>query len=178
MYELTRAKGFGAGSRRLMIGTCVLSAGYYDAYYVQAQRSASSSAIRQAFGLASTPSPRPSSAAFGVGDEDMQADPVKMYLNDVFTVTVVWPASPASPCPPAGRARPAPRRSSAGPSTRSPVRRRPVIERSAAIDFSRRVVVTMVDVSLRSLVAAAQGHDQAAAGLWWMKGDLKVGQTG
>jgi aspartyl-tRNA(Asn)/glutamyl-tRNA(Gln) amidotransferase subunit A len=93
MYELTRAKGFGAEvRRRLMIGTYVLSAGYYDAYYVQAQKVRT--LIKRDFELAFNDgvdailTPATPSAAFGVGDEDMSADPVKMYLNDVFTVTV------------------------------------------------------------------------------------------
>jgi aspartyl-tRNA(Asn)/glutamyl-tRNA(Gln) amidotransferase subunit A len=93
MYELTRAKGFGAEvRRRLMIGTYVLSAGYYDAYYVQAQKVRT--LIKRDFemvfadGVDAILTPATPSAAFGVGDEDMKADPVKMYLNDVFTVTV------------------------------------------------------------------------------------------
>jgi aspartyl-tRNA(Asn)/glutamyl-tRNA(Gln) amidotransferase subunit A len=93
MYELTRAKGFGAEvRRRLMIGTYVLSAGYYDAYYVQAQKVRT--LIKRDFetvfndGIDAILTPATPSAAFGVGDEDMKADPVKMYLNDVFTVTV------------------------------------------------------------------------------------------
>ena len=93
MYELTRAKGFGAEvRRRLMIGTYVLSAGYYDAYYVRAQKVRT--LIKRDFELAFAAgvdailTPATPSAAFGVGDEDMSADPVKMYLNDVFTVTV------------------------------------------------------------------------------------------
>jgi len=93
MYELTRAKGFGAEvRRRLMIGTYVLSAGYYDAYYVRAQKVRT--LIKRDFELAFNDgvdailTPATPSAAFGVGDEDMNADPVKMYLNDVFTVTV------------------------------------------------------------------------------------------
>ena len=93
MYELTRAKGFGAEvRRRLMIGTYVLSAGYYDAYYVRAQKVRT--LIKRDFevvfadGVDAILTPATPSAAFGVGDEDMSADPVKMYLNDVFTVTV------------------------------------------------------------------------------------------
>jgi aspartyl-tRNA(Asn)/glutamyl-tRNA(Gln) amidotransferase subunit A len=93
MYELTRAKGFGAEvRRRLMIGTYVLSAGYYDAYYVRAQKIRT--LIKRDFELAFAAgvdtilTPATPSAAFGIGDEDMNADPVKMYLNDVFTVTV------------------------------------------------------------------------------------------
>ena len=93
MYELTRAKGFGAEvRRRLMIGTYVLSAGYYDAYYVQAQkvRTLIKRDFEDAFnaGVDAILTPATPSAAFGIGDEDMKADPVKMYLNDVFTVTV------------------------------------------------------------------------------------------
>jgi aspartyl-tRNA(Asn)/glutamyl-tRNA(Gln) amidotransferase subunit A len=93
MYELTRAAGFGREvKRRVMIGTYVLSAGYYDAYYVRAQKVRT--LIRQDFekafaeGVDAILTPATPSAAFGVGDRDMQADPVKMYLNDVFTVTV------------------------------------------------------------------------------------------
>jgi aspartyl-tRNA(Asn)/glutamyl-tRNA(Gln) amidotransferase subunit A len=93
MYELTRAKGFGAEvRRRLMIGTYVLSAGYYDAYYVRAQKIRT--LIKRDFedvfnaGVDAILTPATPSAAFGVGDEDMNADPVKMYLNDIFTVTV------------------------------------------------------------------------------------------
>jgi aspartyl-tRNA(Asn)/glutamyl-tRNA(Gln) amidotransferase subunit A len=93
MYELTRAKGFGREvKRRVMIGTYVLSAGYYDAYYVRAQkvRTLIKRDFEQAFeqGIDAILTPATPSAAFGVGDEDMKADPVKMYLNDVFTVTV------------------------------------------------------------------------------------------
>jgi aspartyl-tRNA(Asn)/glutamyl-tRNA(Gln) amidotransferase subunit A len=78
--------------RRIMIGTYVLSAGYFDAYYVKAQRVRT--LIKRDFELAfeagvdAILTPATPSAAFGVGDEDMKADPVKMYLNDVFTVTV------------------------------------------------------------------------------------------
>ena len=93
MYELTRAKGFGPEvRRRLMIGTYVLSAGYYDAYYVRAQKVRT--LIKRDFELAFNDgvdailTPATPSAAFGVGDQDMSADPVKMYLNDIFTVTV------------------------------------------------------------------------------------------
>ena len=89
MYENTRAKGFGREvQRRVMIGTYVLSAGYYDAYYVRAQKVRT--LIKQDFDKAwdkvdvvltpATPSP-----AFAPGEI---TDPVQMYLNDVFTVTV------------------------------------------------------------------------------------------
>jgi aspartyl-tRNA(Asn)/glutamyl-tRNA(Gln) amidotransferase subunit A len=93
MYELSRAAGFGREvKRRVMIGTYVLSAGYYDAYYVRAQKVRT--LIKRDFetvfndGIDAILTPATPSAAFGVGDEDMKADPVKMYLNDVFTVTV------------------------------------------------------------------------------------------
>ncbi|WP_374619008.1 Asp-tRNA(Asn)/Glu-tRNA(Gln) amidotransferase subunit GatA [Devosia sp.] len=93
LYELSRAAGFGREvKRRIMIGTYVLSAGYYDAYYVQAQkvRTLIKRDFEQAFadGIDAILTPATPSAAFGIGDEDMKADPVKMYLNDVFTVTV------------------------------------------------------------------------------------------
>src|SRR6185436_14213599 len=93
MYENTRAAGFGREvKRRIMIGTYVLSAGYYDAYYLQAQKVRT--LIKQDFekvfdaGVDVILTPATPSAAFGVADEDMAADPVKMYLNDIFTVTV------------------------------------------------------------------------------------------
>jgi aspartyl-tRNA(Asn)/glutamyl-tRNA(Gln) amidotransferase subunit A len=93
MYEKTRAAGFGREvKRRIMIGTYVLSAGYYDAYYLQAQKVRT--LIKRDFenvfsdGVDVILTPATPSAAFGVADQDMAADPVKMYLNDIFTVTV------------------------------------------------------------------------------------------
>ncbi|UXN63834.1 Asp-tRNA(Asn)/Glu-tRNA(Gln) amidotransferase subunit GatA [Phyllobacterium sp. A18/5-2] len=93
MYEKTRATGFGDEvKRRIMIGTYVLSAGYYDAYYLQAQKVRT--LIKKDFedvfnaGVDAILTPATPSAAFGVADQDMAADPVKMYLNDIFTVTV------------------------------------------------------------------------------------------
>ena len=93
LYELTRAEGFGREvQRRVMVGTYVLSAGYYDAYYVKAQKVRT--LIKRDFetvfneGIDAILTPATPSAAFGVGDEEMISDPVKMYLNDVFTVTV------------------------------------------------------------------------------------------
>jgi len=93
MYEKTRAEGFGREvKRRIMIGTYVLSAGYYDAYYVQAQKVRT--LIKKDFedvfhaGVDAILTPATPSAAFGIADQDMAADPVKMYLNDIFTVTV------------------------------------------------------------------------------------------
>ncbi len=89
MYENSRAAGFGPEvQRRILIGTYVLSAGYYDAYYVRAQKIRT--LIKRDFELAwdkvdvvltpATPSP-----AFAPGEI---SDPVQMYLNDIFTVTV------------------------------------------------------------------------------------------
>jgi len=92
MYEKTRRAGFGAEvRRRIMIGTYVLSAGYYDAYYVKAQkiRTLIKRDFEQAYadGVDAILTPATPSAAFGIG-EKTSADPVEMYLNDVFTVTV------------------------------------------------------------------------------------------
>jgi aspartyl-tRNA(Asn)/glutamyl-tRNA(Gln) amidotransferase subunit A len=93
MYEKTRAAGFGNEvKRRIMIGTYVLSAGYYDAYYLRAQKVRT--LIKRDFenvfaaGVDVILTPATPSAAFGIADEDMASDPVKMYLNDIFTVTV------------------------------------------------------------------------------------------
>ena len=90
MYENTRAEGFGAEvKRRILIGTYVLSAGYYDAYYLKAQKVRTR--IKQDFDQAfnevdvlltpTTPSP-----AFAMGEKS--GDPLEMYLNDIFTVPV------------------------------------------------------------------------------------------
>lgn len=93
LYEETRAAGFGAEvKRRVLIGTYVLSSGYYDAYYLRAQKVRN--LIKKDFedvfaaGIDTILTPATPSAAFGIADQDMQADPVKMYLNDIFTVTV------------------------------------------------------------------------------------------
>ena len=93
MYEKTRAAGFGREvKRRIMIGTYVLSAGYYDAYYLKAQKVRT--LIKKDFedvfaaGVDAILTPATPSAAFGIADQDMASDPVKMYLNDIFTVTV------------------------------------------------------------------------------------------
>jgi len=92
MYEKTRAAGFGKEvRRRVMIGTYVLSAGYYDAYYLRAQKIRT--LIKRDFedcfakGVHAILTPATPSAAFGFG-EKVGGDPVEMYLNDVFTVTV------------------------------------------------------------------------------------------
>ena len=92
MYEKTRSTGFGPEvRRRVMIGTYVLSAGYYNAYYLRAQKVRT--LIKQDFeecfkaGVHVMLTPATPSAAFGIGEKG-GADPVEMYLNDVFTVTV------------------------------------------------------------------------------------------
>jgi aspartyl-tRNA(Asn)/glutamyl-tRNA(Gln) amidotransferase subunit A len=92
MYQNTRARGFGKEvRRRIMIGTYVLSAGYYDAYYLRAQKVRT--LIKRDFekvfaeGVDAILAPATPSAAFGVGEKG-SADPIEMYLNDVFTVTV------------------------------------------------------------------------------------------
>jgi aspartyl-tRNA(Asn)/glutamyl-tRNA(Gln) amidotransferase subunit A len=92
LYENTRAAGFGREvKRRIMIGTYVLSAGYYDAYYVRAQKIRT--LIKQDFekvyaeGVNAILTPATPSAAFGIGEKG-SGDPVEMYLNDIFTVTV------------------------------------------------------------------------------------------
>ncbi|MGV8995850.1 MAG: Asp-tRNA(Asn)/Glu-tRNA(Gln) amidotransferase subunit GatA [Parvibaculaceae bacterium] len=101
LYEKTRAAGFGAEvRRRIMIGTYVLSAGYYDAYYIKAQQVRS--LIAQDFANAYAKcdvllTPTAPSAAFGIGESS--ADPIAMYLNDVFTVTVNLAGLPAISVP-------------------------------------------------------------------------------
>ena len=92
MYENTRSAGFGHEvKRRILIGTYVLSAGYYDAYYVRAQKIRT--LIKRDFDLAfaagvdAVLTPATPSAAFGLA-EMSTASPVEMYLNDIFTVTV------------------------------------------------------------------------------------------
>jgi aspartyl-tRNA(Asn)/glutamyl-tRNA(Gln) amidotransferase subunit A len=92
MYQNTRAEGFGKEvRRRIMIGTYVLSAGYYDAYYLRAQKART--LIKRDFenvfatGVDALLTPATPSAAFGIGEKG-GADPIEMYLNDVFTVTV------------------------------------------------------------------------------------------
>ncbi|MEO9827286.1 MAG: Asp-tRNA(Asn)/Glu-tRNA(Gln) amidotransferase subunit GatA [Paracoccaceae bacterium] len=91
MYEKTRAEGFGAEvQRRVMIGTYVLSAGFYDAYYNRARRVRT--LIKKDFedvfaqGIDAILTPATPSSAFELGKKF--DDPVQMYLNDVFTVTV------------------------------------------------------------------------------------------
>jgi aspartyl-tRNA(Asn)/glutamyl-tRNA(Gln) amidotransferase subunit A len=101
MYELTRAAGFGAEvRRRVLIGTYVLSAGYYDAYYLKAQRVRA--LIAQDFASAFERvdcilTPTAPSAAFAIGENS--GDPVAMYLNDVFTVPANLAGLPAISVP-------------------------------------------------------------------------------
>lgn len=101
MYENTRAEGFGAEvKRRILIGTYVLSAGYYDAYYLRAQKVRKKifdefTNVFNDVDLILTPSAP--SAAFGLGEK--MADPVQMYLNDVFTVTANLAGLPGASVP-------------------------------------------------------------------------------
>ncbi|HEY2537935.1 MAG TPA: Asp-tRNA(Asn)/Glu-tRNA(Gln) amidotransferase subunit GatA [Stellaceae bacterium] len=101
MYELTRAAGFGAEvRRRILIGTYVLSAGYYDAYYLKAQRVRA--LIARDFATAfervdAILAPTAPSAAFAIGENS--DDPVAMYLNDVFTVPASLAGLPAISVP-------------------------------------------------------------------------------
>ncbi len=101
MYENTRAAGFGDEvKRRVMIGTYVLSAGYYDAYYLKAQKVRT--LIRQDFdnawadGVDAILTPTTPNAAFAPGEI---TDPVTMYLNDVFTVTANMAGVPGMSIP-------------------------------------------------------------------------------
>jgi aspartyl-tRNA(Asn)/glutamyl-tRNA(Gln) amidotransferase subunit A len=102
MYERTRAEGFGREvKRRVLIGTYVLSAGYYDAYYLKAQKVRT--LIKRDFeavfaaGIDAILTPATPSAAFGIGEKG--SDPVEMYLNDIFTVTVNMAGLPAIAVP-------------------------------------------------------------------------------
>jgi len=88
MYELTRREGFGKEvKRRILIGTYVLSSGYYDAYYLKAQKVRKliandfENAFRECDFILTPTTP---SSAFPIGDKE--DDPIKMYLNDIFTV--------------------------------------------------------------------------------------------
>ncbi len=101
MYEITRAKGFGEEvKRRIMIGTYALSSGYYDAYYIKAQKvrrlilNDFISAFEKCDALLTPTAP---SAAFAIGENE--DDPIKMYLNDVFTVPSSLAGLPAISIP-------------------------------------------------------------------------------
>jgi aspartyl-tRNA(Asn)/glutamyl-tRNA(Gln) amidotransferase subunit A len=90
MYEKTRAEGFGAEvKRRILIGTYVLSAGYYDAYYIRAQklRRLIADDFKQAFAQCDViMGPTSPTTAFALGAK--AADPVQMYLSDIYTIAV------------------------------------------------------------------------------------------
>ena len=101
MYEATRCEGFGREvRRRIMIGTYVLSAGYYDAYYVKAQKLRTlisrdfTKAFEQVDALLTPTTP---SAAFAIGER--MDDPVQMYINDIFTVPASMAGVPAISVP-------------------------------------------------------------------------------
>jgi aspartyl-tRNA(Asn)/glutamyl-tRNA(Gln) amidotransferase subunit A len=90
LYKRSRSEGFGAEvKRRIMTGTYVLSAGYYDAYYLQAQKARRLIAedFRKAFAAVDViAGPTAPTAAFRLGEKT--ADPVQMYLNDIYTIAV------------------------------------------------------------------------------------------
>jgi aspartyl-tRNA(Asn)/glutamyl-tRNA(Gln) amidotransferase subunit A len=101
LYERSRAEGFGAEvKRRVLIGTYVLSAGYYDAYYVRAQKVRTliardfANAFERCDAILTPTTPGP---AFALGEKT--ADPISMYLNDVFTVTANLAGLPAITVP-------------------------------------------------------------------------------
>ncbi len=101
MYQRTRAEGFGAEvKRRILVGTYVLSHGYYDAYYLQAQKVRRLIARDFAAAFESCDvilGPTAPSTAFEIGAK--AADPVQMYLNDIFTVTAPLAGVPALSVP-------------------------------------------------------------------------------
>jgi aspartyl-tRNA(Asn)/glutamyl-tRNA(Gln) amidotransferase subunit A len=101
LYEKTRGEGFGTEvKRRILIGTYVLSAGYYDAYYNKARkvRTLIADDFKDAFQSVDVIlAPTAPSAAFGIGD--MVDDPISMYLNDVFTVPASLAGLPAISVP-------------------------------------------------------------------------------
>lgn len=103
MYINSRTEGFGKEvKRRIMIGTYVLSAGYYDAYYLKAQKVRR--LIRQDFLNAFEKcdvilTPTAPTAAFPIGDKSMVENPINMWLNDVFTVSVNLAGLPAMSLP-------------------------------------------------------------------------------
>ncbi len=103
MYINSRTAGFGKEvKRRIMIGTYVLSAGYYDAYYLKAQKVRR--LIREDFLKAFEKcdvilTPTAPTAAFPIGDKSMQENPITMWLNDIFTVSVNLAGLPAMSLP-------------------------------------------------------------------------------
>lgn len=103
LYINTRTAGFGAEvKRRIMVGTYVLSAGYYDAYYLKAQKMRRLiqkdfiEAFKECDVILTPTSPI---TAFPIGDESMLENPINMYLNDVFTVSVNLAGLPALSLP-------------------------------------------------------------------------------
>lgn len=103
MYINSRSEGFGREvKRRIMIGTYVLSAGYYDAYYLKAQkvrrliRDDFMKAFEKCDVILTPTAPTP---AFPIGDKSMQENPINMYLNDVFTVSISLAGLPAMSLP-------------------------------------------------------------------------------
>lgn len=103
MYINSRTEGFGKEvKRRIMIGTYVLSAGYYDAYYLKAQkvrrliRDGFVKAFEKCDVILTPTAPTP---AFPIGDKSMLENPINMYLNDVFTVSVSLAGLPAMSLP-------------------------------------------------------------------------------
>ncbi len=103
VYVNTRTQGFGKEvKRRIMIGTYVLSAGYYDAYYVKAQkvRRLIQNDFNEAFKHCDVIlTPTSPTTAFPIGDKAMMENPLNMYLNDVFTVSVNLAGLPAMSLP-------------------------------------------------------------------------------
>lgn len=103
LYINTRTSGFGKEvKRRIMIGTYVLSAGYYDAYYLKAQKARR--LIREDFINAFNEcdvilTPTSPITAFPIGDKNMNENPINMYLNDVFTVSINLAGLPAMSLP-------------------------------------------------------------------------------
>ena len=101
MYELTRSEGFGKEvKRRILMGTYVLSAGYYDAYYIKAQkiRKLIANDFVNAFKECDCIlTPTTPSSAFEIGEKE--DDPIKMYLNDIFTVPASLAGIPAISIP-------------------------------------------------------------------------------
>ena len=101
MYAATRAAGFGAEvKRRIMIGTYVLSAGFYDAYFTKAQKVRALIKHDFAQGVrAVRRDPDPDRAVGGVRASARRRDPLAMYLNDVFAVPASLAGLPAMSCP-------------------------------------------------------------------------------
>ena len=183
MYEKTRAEGFGAEvRRRVMIGTYVLSAGYYDAYYLRAQKVRT--LIKKDFedcfakGVNAILTPATPSAAFGVGEKG-GADPVEMYLNDIFTVTVNMAGLPGIAVPAGKDAQGLPLGAAAD---------RPRLRRGDAVLARRRhragrgplhaaeMVVSMADFKASLVRCEARRRLDAAAGGAVVGGEGRLGR--